>query len=122
MPRHAQDRVETLWSAKRGANARLLENSGQIREELAKDDGDTINIPLLMPLTGAGVTGDDWLESKKKLTCAAVCAKVKLLEIHKARRSASQFPLVYSKRFRVQSQFAEAIVYDRTGTTAFGGE
>ena len=42
------------------------ENIIQIREELAKEDGDTINIPLLMPLTGAGVTGDDWLEGNEE--------------------------------------------------------
>lgn len=42
------------------------ENIIQIREELAKDDGDTINIPLLMPLTGEGVSGDDWLEGNEE--------------------------------------------------------
>ena len=42
------------------------ENIIQIRTELAKDDGDTINIPLLMPLTGDGVTGDDWLEGQEE--------------------------------------------------------
>lgn len=42
------------------------ENIIQIREELTKDDGDTINIPLLMPLTGDGVTGDDWLEGNEE--------------------------------------------------------
>ena len=38
----------------------------QIRTELSKDDGDTINIPLLMPLTGDGVSGDDWLEGNEE--------------------------------------------------------
>lgn len=42
------------------------ENIIQIREELSKDDGDTINIPLLMPLTGNGVTGDEWLEGNEE--------------------------------------------------------
>ena len=42
------------------------ENIIQIREELSKDDGDTINIPLLMPLTGDGVSGDDWLEGNEE--------------------------------------------------------
>ena len=42
------------------------ENVIQIREELSKDDGDTINIPLLMPLTGDGVSGDDWLEGNEE--------------------------------------------------------
>lgn len=42
------------------------ENVIQIREELSKDDGDTINIPLLMPLTGAGVEGDEWLEGNEE--------------------------------------------------------
>ena len=42
------------------------ENIIQIREELSKDDGDTINIPLLMPLTGDGVEGDDWLEGNEE--------------------------------------------------------
>ena len=51
------------------------ENIIQIREELSKDDGDTINIPLLMPLTGEGVEG------KKKLTYANLCAKLIVLNI-----------------------------------------
>lgn len=42
------------------------ENIIQIREELSKDDGDTINIPLLMPLTGDGVSGDDFLEGNEE--------------------------------------------------------
>lgn len=42
------------------------ENIIQIRTELTKEDGDTINIPLLMPLTGEGVLGDDWLEGKEE--------------------------------------------------------
>ena len=42
------------------------ENIIQIREELSKDDGDTINIPLLMPLTGEGVEGDEWLEGNEE--------------------------------------------------------
>ena len=42
------------------------ENIIQIREELSKDDGDTINIPLLMPLTGDGVEGDNWLEGNEE--------------------------------------------------------
>lgn len=42
------------------------ENIIQIREELSKDDGDTINIPLLMPLMGDGVSGDDFLEGNEE--------------------------------------------------------
>ena len=42
------------------------ENIIQIRTELSKDDGDTINIPLLMPLTGDGVSGDDFLEGNEE--------------------------------------------------------
>ena len=42
------------------------ENIIQIREELSKDDGDTINIPLLMPLMGNGVEGDDILEGNEE--------------------------------------------------------
>lgn len=38
----------------------------QIRTELSKDDGDTITIPLLMPLTGTGIEGDDWLEGNEE--------------------------------------------------------
>lgn len=38
----------------------------QIKEELKKEKGDTINIPLLMPLTGAGVTGDNQLEGNEE--------------------------------------------------------
>lgn len=38
----------------------------QIKEELKKEKGDTINIPLLMPLTGAGVTGDNTLEGNEE--------------------------------------------------------
>ncbi len=38
----------------------------QIKEELAKDAGDTIHIPLLMPLTGAGILGDDKLEGNEE--------------------------------------------------------
>lgn len=37
-----------------------------LREELSKQDGDTINIPLLMPLNGAGVAGDDELEGNEE--------------------------------------------------------
>ena len=57
------------------------ENIIQIREELTKDDGDTINIPLLMPLTGDGVTGDDWLEGKNKLTRNFICARLTVVAI-----------------------------------------
>lgn len=42
------------------------ENIIQIKEELRKGDGDTINIPLLMPLTGAGIAGDDELEGNEE--------------------------------------------------------
>ncbi len=42
------------------------ENIIQIKEELRKGDGDTINIPLLMPLTGAGILGDDELEGNEE--------------------------------------------------------
>lgn len=38
----------------------------QIKEELKKDAGDAINIPLLMPLSGAGITGDDTLEGNEE--------------------------------------------------------
>lgn len=38
----------------------------QIKEELKKEKGDTINIPLLMPLTGAGVSGDNTLEGNEE--------------------------------------------------------
>ena len=42
------------------------ENIIQIKEELAKDAGDTIHIPLLMPLTGAGVSGDNQMEGNEE--------------------------------------------------------
>lgn len=38
----------------------------QVKEELKKDKGDSINIPLLMPLTGAGITGDNVLEGNEE--------------------------------------------------------
>ncbi len=38
----------------------------QLREELLKGDGDAINIPLLMPLTGTGIEGDNVLEGKSE--------------------------------------------------------
>ncbi|MBR1730133.1 MAG: N4-gp56 family major capsid protein [Selenomonadaceae bacterium] len=38
----------------------------QIKTELRKRAGDTINIPLLMPLTGNGVTGDNMLEGNEE--------------------------------------------------------
>lgn len=38
----------------------------QVRTELQKGDGDTINIPLLMKLKGKGVTGDDQLEGNEE--------------------------------------------------------
>lgn len=38
----------------------------QLREELKKEKGDTINIPLLMPLTAAGITGDNTLEGNEE--------------------------------------------------------
>lgn len=38
----------------------------QIKEELSKGDGTKIRIPLLMPLTGAGITGDDTLEGNEE--------------------------------------------------------
>lgn len=38
----------------------------QIREELKKEAGDTINIPLLMALKGTGVTGDNTLEGNEE--------------------------------------------------------
>lgn len=38
----------------------------QIRTELQKGDGDTINIPLLMKLKGAGISGDDTLEGNEE--------------------------------------------------------
>ena len=42
------------------------ENIIQIKEELKKTAGDTIHIPLLMPLSGAGVTGDNILEGNEE--------------------------------------------------------
>lgn len=42
------------------------ENIIQIKEELQKSDGDTIHIPLLMPLTGAGIEGDNILEGNEE--------------------------------------------------------
>ena len=42
------------------------ENIIQIKEELQKDAGDTIHIPLLMPLTGMGVSGDDQMEGNEE--------------------------------------------------------
>ncbi|MBQ7629156.1 MAG: N4-gp56 family major capsid protein [Selenomonadaceae bacterium] len=38
----------------------------QIKEELSRQAGDTIVIPLLMPLTGAGITGDNELEGNEE--------------------------------------------------------
>lgn len=38
----------------------------QIKEDLKKEKGDTINIPLLMPLTGAGISGDNTLEGNEE--------------------------------------------------------
>ena len=38
----------------------------QVKEELKKDKGDSINIPLLMPLSGAGVNGDNTLEGNEE--------------------------------------------------------
>jgi N4-gp56 family major capsid protein len=38
----------------------------QVRTELQKGDGDTINIPLLMKLKGKGVTGDNQLEGNEE--------------------------------------------------------
>lgn len=38
----------------------------QLKEELKKEKGDTINIPLLMPLSGTGVTGDSMLEGNEE--------------------------------------------------------
>ena len=37
-----------------------------MKEELKKDKGDSINILLLMPLTGAGITGDNMLEGNEE--------------------------------------------------------
>ena len=42
------------------------ENIIQIKTELQKDAGDTIHIPLLMPLTGAGISGDNTLEGNEE--------------------------------------------------------
>ena len=38
----------------------------QVKEELKKEKGDSINIPLLMPRSGAGVTGDNMLEGNEE--------------------------------------------------------
>ena len=38
----------------------------QVKEELTRQAGDTIIIPLLMPLTSAGVSGDDTLEGNEE--------------------------------------------------------
>lgn len=42
------------------------DNIVQIREELKKEKGDNITIPLLMPLAGAGITGDNILEGNEE--------------------------------------------------------
>lgn len=41
-------------------------NIVQIKTELKKEKGDSINIPLLMPLTGAGISGDNTLEGNEE--------------------------------------------------------
>lgn len=41
-------------------------NIVQIKTELKKGKGDSINIPLLMPLSGTGVTGDNDLEGNEE--------------------------------------------------------
>ncbi len=38
----------------------------QVKEELQKEAGDKMTIPLLMPLSGAGVTGDNILEGNEE--------------------------------------------------------
>ena len=38
----------------------------QIKTELQKGAGDSINIPLLLPLKGEGVTGDNQLEGNEE--------------------------------------------------------
>lgn len=38
----------------------------QVKTELKKEKGDSITIPLLMPLTGTGVTGDNKLEGNEE--------------------------------------------------------
>ena len=88
----------------------------QIQEDLSRGKGTSIEVSLLMPLNGAGVIEDKELEGKEErmnyrsctvylsrirnavrfkqqkneLTCGILCAKVKLLRTHTARRSASQ--------------------------------
>ena len=42
------------------------ENIIQIKEELTRQAGDTIIIPLLMPLTGSGISGDNELEGNEE--------------------------------------------------------
>ena len=42
------------------------DNIVQIKTELQKGKGDSINIPLLMPLSAAGVTGDNELEGNEE--------------------------------------------------------
>ena len=98
----------------------------QIQEDLSRGKGTSIEVSLLMPLNGAGVIEDKTLEGKEekmnyrsctvylsrirnavrllaknKLTCAILCAKVKLLENNTARGNASQHRFVDSKRSRV---------------------
>lgn len=42
------------------------DNIVQVKEELKKEKGDSIIIPLLLPLAGAGVTGDNQLEGNEE--------------------------------------------------------
>ena len=50
------------------------ENIIQVKTELKKDKGDKITIPLVMNLTGAGVTGDNQLEGNEEALQFYDCA------------------------------------------------
>jgi len=61
-----------------------------VKEELYKGDGTSINIPLLLPLRGAGVTGDEILEGKEEaLTYRSF--KVELRRVRNAVRLEGKF-------------------------------
>lgn len=54
---------ESYFSKFMGRDARSII---QIKEDLSRSKGTTINIPLLMPLTGAGVINDELLEGNEE--------------------------------------------------------
>lgn len=55
--------LESYFSKFMGHDAKSIIH---IREELSKGDGTSIRIPLLMPLSGAGITGDNMLEGNEE--------------------------------------------------------